>query len=306
MGLDIERLKYFLAAAENRSFRQTADIFDVHQSTISRAVRQLEDSIGVSLFERSHSGIRLTQAGRHFMHETQMAVEHLEAAKRSAEAAGRAELGKLRIGILTSLAGGFLRQLIHNYASTYPDVAIDVRDGGRRDHFAAIRAHRLDVAFVTGIGPVEGCDTAELWRERVHVAMSGNHPLAHQRRLDWPQLKNECFIVSRMEPGPEVHDYIVRRVADYSTYPQIEQKAALQETLMHLVAMGQGITLVSAAWNSLKFPGLVLRPLTARADIVPFSAVWSPGNDNPVLRRFLSVCHVLAAVAAKGLPIGSQ
>ena len=56
----------------------------------------------------------------------------------------------MRIGILTSLGGGFLRQLVASYARHHPEITLDVHDGGRRDHFAAVRAHRLDAAFVTG------------------------------------------------------------------------------------------------------------------------------------------------------------
>ncbi|MDX0484486.1 LysR family transcriptional regulator [Sinorhizobium medicae] len=300
MKFELATLNYLLAAAETGSFRRAAAMFNVQQSSVSRAIRQLEDHLGVSLFERDYSGVRLTQAGQRFLHDAQPAIEQLEFAKRTAEAAGRAELGAVRIGLLTPLTGGFLRQLIQYHVENHPEVSIDVRDGGRREHLAAIRAHRLDIAFLSGSGPIPNCETTELWRERIHVALPKNHPLAFKSRLDWPQLKHERFIVSRAEPGPEVHDYIVRRAADYSTYPQIDQKAALQDTVMNLVSLGQGITLVSAAWTALKRPGLVLRPLTDREDIVPFSAVWSSKNDNPALRRFLSIAHVLAGRNRRG------
>ncbi|MGK6316037.1 LysR substrate-binding domain-containing protein [Neorhizobium sp. DT-125] len=50
----------------------------------------------------------------------------------------------MRIGILTSLAGGFLRQLVQAYAERHPQVSIDLRDGGRREHLAAVRAQQGD------------------------------------------------------------------------------------------------------------------------------------------------------------------
>lgn len=300
MKCQIATLQYVLAAAETGSFRRAAEMFNIHQSSVSRAIRELEDHLGVSIFERNYSGVRLTAAGQKFLRDAQPAIEQLRYAKRTAEAAGRAEVGVVRIGLLTPLTGGFLRRLVQYYIDNHPEVTIDVHDGGRREHLAAIRAHRLDVAFLTGSEPIQNCETVELWRERVHVALPKGHHLSGLARLDWPQLKQERFIVSRCEPGPEVHDYIVRRAADYSTYPQVEQRAALQDTVMNLVSLGQGITLVSAAWTALKRPGLVLRPLTDQEDVVPFSAVWSPTNDNPALRRFLSVAHVLAGRKRKG------
>ena len=64
---------------------------------------------------------------------------------------------------------------------------------------------------------------------------------------------------------------------------------------MHMVAIGDGITLVSEDWTSMAHADLAMRPLTAAEDIVPFSAVWSPSSDNPALRRFLSFARELAS-----------
>ncbi|NNU36007.1 LysR family transcriptional regulator [Rhizobium sophorae] len=295
----LRQLRYLSVAAQVGSFRRAAEMCDVDQSSVSRALKQLEDDLGVSLFERARSGVRLTPAGRHFLADVSPVIEQLESARRSARTTRAAESGLLRIGILTSLAGGFLRELVQSYAERHPCVIIDVRDGGRLEHLAAVRTGRLDAAIVTGSGAIPGCETRELWRERVHVALPESHPLAEKHKLDWPDLKEEHFLVSRGEPGPEVHHYIVRRSADYSNYPYIEEKAALQDTLMNLVSLGQGITLVSAAWAAVKVPGLVLRPLTARADIVPFSAVWLYENDNPAFHKFLQTGEQLASSTAR-------
>ena len=291
----LRQLHYLTVAAQAGSFRRAAELCDVDQSSVSRALRQLEDHLGVSLFERTRCGVRLTPAGEQFLAEVAPALEQFESARRSARAMRRAETGLVRIGILTSLAGGFLRQLVEAYAERHPRVRIDLRDGGRREHLAAVRVQRLDAAIITGSDPVPGCETRELWRERVYVALWAGHPLAGRPKLDWADLKTEHFIVSRCGPGPEVHDYIVRQSADYSNYPDIEDKPVLQDTLMNLVSLGQGITLVSAAWTAVNVPGLVLRPLTAQADIVPFSVVWSAANDNPAFLSFLKTAQLLAS-----------
>ena len=294
----LRQIHYLTVAAQSGSFRRTAEICQVDQSNVSRALKQLEDNLGVPLFDRARSGVRLTPAGRQFLAEVLPAFEQIESAKRTARTARRGDTGLVRIGILTSLAGGFLRQLVKSYADKHPHVTIDVRDGGRREHLAAIRARRLDAAFITGLEPVPGCETRELWRERVHVALPEDHLLTAKLKLNWPELKTEHFIVSRSEPGLEVHDYIVRRSADYSTYPHVEERAASQDTLMNLVSLGQGITLVSAAWTAVKVPGLALRPLTASDDIVPFSIVWSLENNNPAFTRFLETAQMLSSLGS--------
>lgn len=292
---DLRALRFVLAAAEQTSFSSAAVALGIEVSSVSRHIRDFEDKIGVSLFERTTSGVHLTDAGSRFLDDIIPVLQMVEAVLQRASAAGRVEEGTVRIGIITTLAGGFLRELISSYRQCYPGVRLDIFDGGRRDHLRAIRSRQIDVAFFTGNAPIDGCDVEEFWRERVHVAMAVEHPLAGSDVLDWPQLRDERFIVSTMEPGPEVHDYIVRRIADYSTYPVVASCHVTAETLMHMVTIGEGITLVSEGWTNMEHADLMLLPLTAPEDIVPFSAVWSPSSDNPALRRFLSFARNLAA-----------
>lgn len=294
LPFDLRSLRFVLAAAEQLSFSAAASALNARVSSVSRRVRNLEESIGVALFERTTSGVLLTDAGHRFVADVVPALRMIEKALRNAGAAGRAERGAVRIGIITTLAGGFLREVIAEFRSEVGAVRLEIHDGGRRDHFRAIRTRELDVAFVTGNLPLADCDVLELWQERVYVAMAKDHPLWGKPCLDWADLRQEKFIVVTMDPGPEVHDYIVRRVADYSTYPDVSYRNVTQETLMHMVAMGEGITLVSEGWTNVSFPDLGMCPLTAHEDIVPLSAVWSPSNDNPALSRFLSFARTMA------------
>src|SRR3546814_12000560 len=73
--------------------------------------------------------------------------------------------------------------------------------------------------------------------------------------------------------------------------------------LLGRVGMGFGISLVSEGWVALGLPGVVMRQLVEEADIVPFSAIWSPDTDNPVLRRFISAAHVMAGRARRGTSV---
>lgn len=300
---DLSALQYVVAAADYRSFRRAAEALGQYPATVSRGVQRIEDVVGVSFFERCPTGIRLTHAGEQFVAAVRPAIDQIMQATRNAGAAGRGETGSLSIGVLTSVAGGFLRELIEEYAELHPEVGIEVRDGGRVEHIAALRSRQLDIAFITGNGAIADCETAELWRERVHVALPADHHLAERESIEWSWLREQKFLVTKCEPGLEVHDYIVRRLADYNTYPAIKIMPCNQETLMNMVAIGRGVTVVSAGWCSISVPRLLLRPLVGDEDVVPFSAVWAPGRDNPSLRRFLSLASSLAARGAgKRLP----
>jgi len=99
--------------------------------------------------------------------------------------------------------------------------------------------------------------------------------------------------VSRVDPGPEIQDYIVRGLADLGRHPVVEQMAVQRETLLALVGIGQGLSLVGEAEAGVTYPGVVFRPLDHEE--IPFSLVWSSQNDNPAFRRFLIAAREEAA-----------
>jgi DNA-binding transcriptional LysR family regulator len=120
------------------------------QSAIGRRVRALEDVLGVSLFERNPAGVRLTTAGARFFEQARDGLRQLDEAVKTAGAAGRGAIGRLDIGILSSMAAGFLREVIRTYHAGHADVAMHILEGASREQVALVRESRLDVAFVLG------------------------------------------------------------------------------------------------------------------------------------------------------------
>jgi DNA-binding transcriptional LysR family regulator len=284
-----------LLVAEHLSFSRAAQVLGIRQSAVSRRVRELEDKLGVSLFERDANGVRLTEAGRRFLDRSRLALAEIDHAVKSAANAGCGAEGAIRIGILSSLSGGFVRELLRAYREKHPAIAVEIVEGSASEHLARLSERLLDIAFVSGIPSVSHCDTVVLWEARLFAALPERHRLADESEVGWEALKDERFIVSRDAPGPEIHDYVVRRVADLRQSPSVERYSVGRETLMHLVALGFGISFISEAGTATCYPGVIFRPLAASQDILPYSAVWLPGNDNPAFRRFLSLARSMSS-----------
>ncbi|MGO4683526.1 LysR family transcriptional regulator [Hyphomicrobium sp. 2TAF46] len=292
----LQYLRYVLVAAEKRSFRQAAVELGVWESTISRGIRDLEDEIGVALFIRHPGGVTLTNAGSRFLNHARPAVGRIEYALKDAGAAGRGEVGMVRIGIFSSLASGFLADLLQAYQAENHFVHLDFAEGGPAEHVAAVQHHRMDVAFLTGEPAAYGCEAARLWEERVFAVLPQDHDLAGREEICWDDLRDEHFIVSETNPGAEIHDYLVKHLAELGRHPTVERCGVGRDNLMKLVTLGRGLTLTSEATTGAAFPGVVYRPLTGER--LPFSAVWSVRNDNPAFRRFLSMARTLSKKAA--------
>ena len=296
----LQYLPYVLVAAEKSSFRQAAIELDVWESTVSRGIRDLEDKVGVALFIRHPGGVRLTNAGQKFLKHARVAMDRIEYALKDAGAAGRGEVGAVRIGIFSSLASGFLADLLQAYQADNPFVHLDFAEGDPAEHIASVQHHRMDVAFLAGSPAACGCEARSLWNERVFAVVPQAHRLARCREIGWDDLRDERFIVSHANPGPEVHNYLVKHVADLSHHPVVERCGVGRDNLMKLVALGRGLTLISEAATSVAFPGMAYRPI--KGERLPFSAIWSVSNDNPAFRRLLSMARRLSKRAADDGP----
>lgn len=292
--MELADLRGFVVVAEHCGFRRAAVNTGIKQSVLSRRVRKLEDELGVSLFERHRSGVTLTRAGRDYLSTTQNALGELEYGARRAFQAGCGAIGRVRIGIFASIAVGFPRDAIEAFRSRHPDVAIEVSEGAPRDHLFRIRERHLDLAIVTGLTRPDGLASERLWIERVALALPVKHGLALAKEVIWDDLADEHFIVSRDEPGPEIHEWLVPRLSSLGRHADVVRCAVARETLLVLVGLGFGLTVVSEAATGVTYPGVTYRFFKRDEDLLPFYAVWSKGNDNPALRRFLSLMRAMA------------
>src|SRR6185437_491508 len=108
-AVDLLHLRYAVAAADHGSFRRAAEALQMRQSKLSRCIRQLEERIEMTVFERSSGGVRATQAGRDFLRMARSILEQMDTLLASAHSTGRGEAGRLAIGFYTSLSAGNLR-----------------------------------------------------------------------------------------------------------------------------------------------------------------------------------------------------
>ena len=283
-----------LVVGECLSFRGAAKVLGIRQSSVSRGVRALEDKLGVSLFERHPSGVRITNAGARFLQQARDGLLQLDNAVRTAGAAGRGAVGRLNIGILSSMASGFLRELIEAYSARHPDVSIQVHEGNSAEQIALIRRRQLDVAFVVDATGSTDCDVAPLWKERLFVVLPHGHVLCDQKEVEWQVLRKEHFITRQPEHSPAVCERLTKRLSDGGHKPKVQKLDVGRETLMHLVALGLGVSLTSEATVASSFPDVVFRPIVGDDELVQFNAVWLSNNDNPALRRFLSLARAQA------------
>ena len=293
--IELAPLRLALFVLDHGSFRKAAMSFNVRPSVVSRRIRSLEDELGVSLFQRRSQGVQPTLAGQRVLSRARILLNEIDNLFRSATRYGTGAEGRLCIGVNASIAGGTAHAILASFIAGHPDVEIDVVEGSPIEHLAKIRAFHMDVVLKAGTEPIPDLDVEPLWSEPIHVALSRSDALASAVALRWDQLTRSRFIVTKMDSGPEIEDCVIMHLAGFGRSPKLETRAVRREGLLALVGLGLGITLVGTAETAVSYPDVVFRPLGNER--LSFSAVWSAGNDNPALRRFLS----LARAQTRGL-----
>lgn len=294
-GIDLQTLQTVLAVAEEGSFRRTAARLGVNSSSISKAVRKLEDRIGVSLFERHCGGCRLTTAGAAFISGIRRVLQDLRWVVTTAAESGRGDRGALGIGIFESLSSGFARELVERFSSAHPQVDLRFVEGARGSHIRKLLTREIDLAFVFSTEGWTG-DRRLFWREAVLVAVPTGHPLAEAGRLSASCLRDHPILILRADPGPEIHDYLRAKLTAFGDQPVVSIHSVGRENLLNLVGAGLGLSIVAESAAAVTYPGVTFLPL--ENDVLSIYAIWLAENDNPILRRFLTQAAILAKASA--------
>jgi DNA-binding transcriptional LysR family regulator len=130
-----------------------------------------------------------------------------------------------------------------------------------------------------------------LWSERVVLVLPASSETAVGTPIDWNKLAGEHFIVSSDDYGREIRRWLTTRLRGYSPEPDVCVHAVGRETLMGLVALGLGFTIEGECSSYIMHPAITKYLAQDESDRLDFSAAWSNENDNPAMRRFLSMAR---------------
>jgi DNA-binding transcriptional LysR family regulator len=289
--IDLVHLRYAVAAADHGSFRQAAEALLLPQTKLSRCIRQLEERIEMIVFERSRGGVRVTQAGRDFFRMARSILEQMDSLVASAHSAGRGEVGRLAIGFYTSLSAGNLRATLIDYAQRFPQIQVRMIESSRTRLTTALRNGSIDVAIVTGQTPLLDSQIMSLWSERMVVALPEAHRLVDGETVYWTDLKDETLLINRHDPGPEIQDLLLAKLASPGDRPKVLFHDTSLGNIMSLVGAGFGVSLARESDIGANFSGLIYRELRdgMGPSWVGYSAHWRVDNDNPALASFLKI-----------------
>lgn len=290
-AINLPYLRYAIVAADEGSFRRAAETLFVKQSTLSRRIRQLEDSIGMVIFDRTSGGITATAWGRSFLRQGRSILEQIDSLAAAARRASRGEVGQLSIGFYTSFSAGTLRATFQDFTQSFLDVKLDMVEKSRTSLMSALRRGTLDAVIVTGDALRGGTGILPLWSERVLLALPEGHPLANQETIYWTDLIGDIILLSECGQGRELEELVISKLGSSQDRPRIERHDVNRSIIKSLVGVVPGVTLILESDIGAKISGVVYREIRDGngPSRIGYSACWREDNENPALANFLNL-----------------
>lgn len=290
-AVDLQQLRFAVAAADYGSIRQAAELLSVRHSILSRSIRQLEHLIGVAIFERSGGGVKPTPVGRSVLRMAGLILEQVDVLVATAKSNGRGEAGRLSIGFCTSISAGNLRATLSEFKNRHPRVELATVERSRTHLGTALRNGTADILIVPGGARLPENSVHPLWSERILISLPDNHALAAETVVHWTDLRNETVLLSQHDPGRELEDLLISKLVSPADRPKIERHDVSRSIIKSLISMKLGISLVLESDVGASLVGLVYRELRdgTGPTRVDFSAHWRADNDNPALDSFLKL-----------------
>src|SRR5438874_1434412 len=185
--VELRHLRYFVAVAEAENvLRAATQKLHVSQPAVSRQIRDLEDELGVELFERTGKAVALTDAGRVFLREARAVLERTNEAVRNVRDFADAGEAELHVGYSPTPSGQVLSATMRAFQKAMPNVHVKLHDWSNEEIAVGLRDGRLKVALIARAlkrGPFRDFRFEELLREHVRLAVPPNHPFAQRRSV---------------------------------------------------------------------------------------------------------------------------
>jgi DNA-binding transcriptional LysR family regulator len=202
MPLNLRKIEYALAVAENRSFSRAAEALKISQPTITRSIQSLEQEIGAKIFDRSRAGVSVTATGQLLLDRgAALAASALEL-QRDLQLLKGVELGKISIGAGPYPAAISVGHSVGELLARYPTLEVDVSVGGWLSLRQQVLDRQLDlsVAELSGIGDDQRFEVQPCEKHRAVLICRKSHPLLHAEALTLQGIRN-FPLVSTILPG---------------------------------------------------------------------------------------------------------
>ncbi|NKQ09289.1 hydrogen peroxide-inducible genes activator [Pseudomonas sp. SST3] len=304
--MTLTELRYIVTLAQEQHFGRAAERCHVSQPTLSVGVKKLEDELGVLIFERTKSAVRLTPVGEGIVTQAQKVLEQAQSIRELAQAGKNQLAAPLKVGAIYTVGPYMFPHLIPQLHRVAPDMPLYIEENFTHVLRDKLRTGELDAIIIAL--PFQEADvlTLPLYDEPFYVLMPANHPWAQKETIDTEMLNDKSLLL--LGEGHCFRDQVLEacpttRKGEAPSHTTVESSSL--ETIRHMVASGLGVSILplSAVDSHHYSPGVLdIRPLTAPVPFRTVAIAWRASFPRPkaieVLADSIRLCSVAKPPAA--------
>ena len=286
--MEIRHLRCFLAVAEELHFARAAERLHIEQSPLSRAIKELEEELGVQLFVRTTRCTRLTRAGRMFFEHVPRIFASLQQARDSVKAAANGFHGQLRVALSDGITPSCFSALLALCRQEEPEIEIRLSEVLLSQQVKGLNDDLYDVGFAQSDEVGDGLVAEPIWHDPLMVALPARHPLLAYKHLPLDEVLRYPLALGDMNTC-EGHARQVERVLRRSNQePLIAERVASFDLMMTLVSAGFALGLAGASQIAAnREPSVVARPLAGGSHKLTTYLLRVGGEPSESLARFI-------------------
>ena len=288
--LEVREARYFVAVAEELHFGRAAERLHMSQPPLSQAIKALEPRLGVQLLTRTSRAVSLTAAGEVLLEQCRRLVNVADEAETVTRDAATGQVGRLRIGAVTSAFFDPLPGMLADFRARHPRVDIVLRELDTQDAVRALTDHGIDVALVRRLSTPPGIARRTLLEETFVLAVPASWDHLPADVVDLADTAREPWIWLPRNISSDYHDQVVACCRQAGFSPVVTNTADSIVSQLAMVACDIGVAIVpdSAADHGLNLHGRVRFVGIKRPTTIELAALWLSGTANPAVDAFLS------------------
>ncbi|MFM5701015.1 LysR family transcriptional regulator [Aeromonas caviae] len=286
--MELRHLRCFLAVAEELHFARAAERLHIEQSPLSRAIKELEEDLGVQLFARTTRSTRLTRAGKLFLNHVPRVFAALDQARDSVKAAANGFHSQLRIALSDGITPSRLPALLALCRQEEPEVEVRFFEVPLSQQIKGLHDDLYDVGFARSDEVGDDLVAMPAWSDALMVAVPARHPLLAHKRIPLDELLRYPLVLCDPQACESHAKHVDRVLRRADMEPLIAERVASCDLMMALVSAGFALGLTGAAHIAAsREPGVVARPLASRVPPLTTYLLHPTGELPDVLSRFI-------------------
>jgi LysR family transcriptional regulator, hydrogen peroxide-inducible genes activator len=238
--MTLTELKYLVAVADEQHFGRAAERSFVSQPSLSAAIKNIEQELGVRVFERSKRGVELTEVGVDIVAQARRTLD--EAARIKTVAKQGRGRHRLRLGVIHTIAPYLLPQLVVALRKSAPGLSLDIEENMTANLDRLLRSGELDAAILALPYEAPGIEVEPIYDEEFLVVAPQGHPLARRKTVPAGELDAGELLL--LPVGHCLRDQVLGACTEFSKAPPPGRHGNSLETLRSMVASGLGVTVL--------------------------------------------------------------